>query len=155
MVDSAINAKRVIDAPMDQKGQALKRLGQGLGKLSLPGQMFYHDFVDAANLAEKTGNPSDAFMRLMMGRHVKEGNYSMRFLYTGDEDPGTLIFQNREAESALVDPYMRRHKLDQPADLNRFPLLEEIIGSANSRQESVSTRSSSFAPSGPLQGNMP
>jgi hypothetical protein len=79
----------------------------------------------------------------------------MRFLYTGDEDPGTLIFQNREAESALVDPYMRRHKLDQPADLNRFPLLEEIIGSANSRQESVSTRSSSFAPSGPLQGNMP
>lgn len=165
MADNAINMKQVIDAPMDQKGAALKRLASNVGHLSLPGQLFIKDLYEAGQY----DNPRDQFMRLMMGRPSDVDHYSMRFTYSGDHDPGVLDLQDPTIANTIRDPYMERLGVTYPGE--HIPLLDEMTrigagrvpghrfggalphGRGHDRGAGISESHSSF--SGDLRGNMP
>lgn len=122
MADNAISMKQVIDAPMDQKAAAFKRLASNIGHLSFPGQLFIKDLYDAGQY----DNPRDQFMRLMMGRASDADHYSMRFMYSGDSDPGALTLQDPSIASTLRDPY--RERLGITYEGQTIPVLDMLTG---------------------------
>jgi hypothetical protein len=164
MAENAINMKQVIDAPMDQKGAALKRMASNIGHLSFPGQLFIKDLYEAGQY----DNPRDQFMRLMVGRASDVDHYSMRFLYSGDHDPGVLDLQDPTTETAIRDPYRERLGITYPGQ--ELPLLDQLTGNGanrvpghriggavphSGRGQGGGLHISSSGPSGDFRGNMP
>jgi hypothetical protein len=144
-VDHAINLKRAIEAPMDQKAAALRRLALGVGRLSLPGQLAYTDFAETMN----QDNPRDAFMRLMMGRPVDSTHFGMEYLYSGDDVPNTIDYQNPSTREAIILPEGSKPRL-------HMPTVEEMQNLLAPAEDRVSTEFSvRTTPNiGNLQGNM-
>jgi hypothetical protein len=92
VLDNIIQMKRVIDAPLDQKGDALKMLATQVGRLSMPGQLAYVDVRDALD----TNDPAQAALRMMLGRPIDDGgNFALDKIY----DPSNTGFQLQFPES--------------------------------------------------------
>lgn len=85
-VDHVINMKRIMDAPLAQKGSALAYFSENVSRLALPGQVFFHEVGRALN----QDNPMDAGLLLMLGRPVDIGHYSMDYVFDVEGDPLTL-----------------------------------------------------------------
>lgn len=113
-VEHAINLKRFIDAPMDQKASAAKRFVADFGRLSLPGQLFVHDLEETM----KFDNPRDQFMRLMMGRPNDVEHFAMSYMFSGDDVPN-YVDVSPETERALEGIAPRP---------GRLPTIEELSG---------------------------
>lgn len=79
-VDDLIQLKQVMDAPIDQKAQALKILSQRVGSLAVPGQVFLmHD----VRRSLEAPDAMQAGLRLMLGKPVDDPEWPMNF-YSND-----------------------------------------------------------------------
>jgi hypothetical protein len=108
MADHAINTKQVIEAPMDQKAAAMKRLVTNVGRLSLPGQLFVNDLSESLSM----DNPRDQFLRMMVGRPVDQDHYSMKFLFGDERTPNDLLLQDPATAASLRNPWLERQVAD-------------------------------------------
>ncbi len=84
-VDMAITAREIWSGPLDQKAAATKRLGEQVGALALPGQLFYLELGEALD----QNDPAQAALRLTLGRSADVGNYNWDFTMNPDVPPFT------------------------------------------------------------------
>lgn len=68
----AIDAQRLITAPMDQKADAARNLQRNMGALSLPGQVFFRETVRSTQQAE---NFPHAVLLMGLGRPMDEDHW--------------------------------------------------------------------------------
>ena len=74
-VDIFLDFRDFIDAPIDRKQQAGRRLMTTVGSLSFPGQLFYRELLETGgDIGE--GNLQDAAYRLLLGRPVDNINFT-------------------------------------------------------------------------------
>jgi len=73
VVENIIQTKRVLDSPLDQKADALKALGQSVGRLSFPGQVFFNDLRRSLS----ADNPAEGALMMMLGRPVDDYNFNL------------------------------------------------------------------------------
>ena len=69
-LDTFVDLKALVDAPIDRKQAAAVRLGQQMGSLAFPGQLFYREIGDILD----AGNVDQALTRLLLGRNVDQRN---------------------------------------------------------------------------------
>lgn len=100
--DVLVDLKAVADSPLDRRAAALKRMGQNIGSLVLPGQIFYSEFSRAMNASD----PRQAVLMLGLGRPVDTGNFAYNFVIP--ENP-------------------RQPQAEQPR-IEGLPSIDELIG---------------------------
>ena len=69
-LDTAVQLKALVDAPIDRKQAAAVRLREQLGSLAFPGQLFYREIGDILD----AGTVDHALTRLLLGRNVDQRN---------------------------------------------------------------------------------
>jgi hypothetical protein len=69
-LDTAVQLKALVDAPLDRKQAAAVRLREQMGSLAFPGQLFYREIGDILNSADV----DQALTRLLLGRNVDQRN---------------------------------------------------------------------------------
>ena len=100
-VDVMLDMKNIVDAPIDRKAEALKRMTSDIGSLSFPGQQFYRDIE--SSLDENV--PSQMALRLLLGRTVDNRNFAYDLLTTppiDQEDPGMLPVSSLPSIESLL-----------------------------------------------------
>lgn len=146
-VDHAINLKRLIDAPLDQKAGAAKRLVTDMGRLALPGQVFVqYDLPEA--LAQPT--PGDAFLRLMVGKPVDHEHFAMSYMFSGDDVPNYGEYSPET--KAAIEPVAPR-PMNLPSVEEMMNMLNAGVDPMGGASESFNQSSSGFGDLSELQGN--
>lgn len=117
-VDYLIDLKQLVDAPVDQKAAAARRLARDVGGLAFPGQMFLSDL---GRMQDETDDPRLAALLMMLGRPTKRSSalqwgYDPSIPLVPPMDPERWeILQNRDGRPArgYVPP-----ALTLPSDVN-------------------------------------
>lgn len=96
-VEHGVNAKRFIEAPMDQKAGAFKRMAGDMARLIVPGQVFYNDAMRAATISDH--NPTLGALSMLLGRPDDMDHIGLNYLYNPDSAPDHVRWispENRE-----------------------------------------------------------
>lgn len=81
VTDHTVNMWRLLDADINQKRGALETLVKGVGRLVLPGQVFFtYDLPKALD----SDDAAEAAMKMFLGREIDDYNFALEYIY----DPG-------------------------------------------------------------------
>lgn len=125
-VEHAINLKEVIDAPLDEKGQAARRMIENGLRLSFPGQGFYRDL----QVMGQQYDPKIAFLSMMLGRPNDVEHWFLNYQTDPTGDPLEDMTSPETADSIripwLPDPEMTPFQFEESA---QTPRTTESFGS--------------------------
>lgn len=96
-VDYIIETKRAIEAPLEQKGDALISLASSIGRLAVPGQIAYTDVRDALDM----NSPEEAALRVLLGRPTEDQNWGIEVLYDPENTGMRLSPRGEESLRSL------------------------------------------------------
>lgn len=99
VVDAAIQLKRVADAPLDQKADALASMAKNVGRLSVPGQLAYVDVRDAL----ESSDPAKGAMRMLLGRPNPKSNWMIDVVYNPSNREDVYQWPESEAAQRSLD----------------------------------------------------
>jgi hypothetical protein len=112
-MDNIVQMKRVIEAPIDQKSDALATLATQVGRLSLPGSIAFMDIRDALDQED----PMSMGLRMFLGRFQDDGNnFALEFTLSPDNTRDVYQDPERAAEAL---------RSLEGIDFPRIPLFQE------------------------------
>lgn len=134
-VEHVVNAKKMWDAPADQKAQAFRRWTGGMASLVIPGQIAFNDAMRSMDLLG-AGNAELGLVSMLLGRPYDHEHMGLDYLYNPN---------NAFAEPIMSpETYVAREESDLPTWINTLDFREAPGGAQGGSRRSRGFDTSGF-----------